>query len=201
MTWDILICSIWHRTEMLDALLEELERQRIPGVGIRVCWDNLDLEYGAKCQRLLESSTADYVCFIDDDDWIAPHYVQAIDLALWTEPDYVGFTVRYTEDGLLQVPVTHSLAWENRPDGLVRDIVHFNPIRRELALQGSWDGGNGADRRWADQVRRTGLVTYETWGGNELYHYRHRAADTFCAPREPLAEQPQRPDYPGVTWV
>jgi hypothetical protein len=46
---------------MLDALLAELGRQLLPGVGVRVFRDNLETVYGEKCQRLLDSSTADYV--------------------------------------------------------------------------------------------------------------------------------------------
>jgi hypothetical protein len=42
-TWDILICSIPHRDEMLADLLAELDRQHQPGVGVIVCRDNLDL--------------------------------------------------------------------------------------------------------------------------------------------------------------
>jgi hypothetical protein len=57
--------------------------------------------------------------------------------------------------------VFHTLkygGWVNNPDALYRDIVHFNPIRRDLAIQGEWEGGDGADRRWADQLRALGCV-------------------------------------------
>jgi hypothetical protein len=84
MTWDILICSIEHRADMLDALLAELERQLLPGVGVRVFRDNLETVYGEKCQRLLDSSTADYVSFLDDDDWIAEDFIATIMDALKT---------------------------------------------------------------------------------------------------------------------
>jgi glycosyltransferase involved in cell wall biosynthesis len=205
-TWDILICSILHRTDMLDELLGELERQLVPGVGVRVFRDNLETVYGEKCQRLLNASTADYVSFLDDDDWIAPDFIASIMEAFEQEPDYVGFKVRYTVDGHPQVPVFHTLkygGWVNNPEALYRDIVHFNPIRRDLAIQGQWEGGDGADRRWADQIRALGIVKDEVYIDRELHHYRNRTWDTFTRSslQEPLAEAPARPHYPYVKWL
>lgn len=202
MTWDILIASIVHRTEMLTDLLAEFERQRVPGVGVRVCRDNLELSYGAKCQRLLDSSQADYVSFFDDDDWPAQDFVAAIMQALEEKPDYVGFRVRYTEDGILQLPVCHSLqydGWENTEEALYRDIVHFNPIRRDLAIQGNWAGGVGADSAWADQLRELGCVKTEVFIDRELHEYRH-VGGCFTIP-PPLEEIPPQPDFDYVTWI
>jgi hypothetical protein len=205
-TWDILICSILHRTDMLDELLGELERQMQPGVGVRVFRDNLETVYGEKCQRLLNASDADYVSFLDDDDWIAEDFIETIMEALYLEPYYVGFKVRYTVDGHPQVPVFHTLkysGWVNNPEALYRDIVHFNPIRRDLAIQGQWEGGDGADRRWADQLRALGIVKNEVYIDRELHHYRNRTWDTFtCSSlQQPLAEAPARPHYPYVKWL
>jgi hypothetical protein len=206
MTWDILICSIEHRANMLDVLLAELERQLLPGVGVRVFRDNLETVYGEKCQRLLDSSTADYVSFLDDDDWIAEDFIETIMEALYLEPDYVGFKVLYTKDGHPQIPVFHTLrygGWVDSPDALYRDIVHFNPIRRDLAVQGVWAGGDGADRRWANQLREKGCVKSEVFIDRELHHYRNRTHDTFVLSslQQPLAEHPPLPDYGFVTWV
>jgi hypothetical protein len=205
-TWDILICSIEHRAEMLDDLLAELGLQLLPGVGVRVFRDNLETVYGEKCQRLLDSSTADYVSFLDDDDWIAEDFIATIVTALEQKPDYVGFKVRYTVDGHPQIPVFHTLkysGWVNNPEALYRDIVHFNPIRRDLATQGRWEGGDGADRRWADQLRALGIVQNEVYIDRELHHYRNRTWDTFTRSslQEPLTEHPPLPDYGFVTWL
>jgi hypothetical protein len=206
-TWDILICSIEHRTDMLDELLAELDRQLLPGVGVRVYRDNLETVYGTKCQRLLESSTADYVSFLDDDDWIAEDFIDTIMYALHEWPDYVGFRVKYTKDGQPQIPVYHTLqhgpGWHDTADALYRDIAHFNPIRRTLALQAAWAGGDGADRRWAEQLRALGCVKDEVYIDRELHHYRNRTHDTFVrsSAQQPLAEHPPQPDYPFVTWL
>ena len=205
--WDILICSIWHRQEQLKLLLDELDRQIQPDVGVLVFCDNLETRYGQKCQTLLESSRAHYTCFLDDDDWIAGNYVSAIMQALEHRPDYVGFWVRYTEDGVLQQPVIHSLdcrRWETYPYRIERDLAHFNPIRRELALMSRWEGGNGADMRWANRLRQTGAVRSQVFvDGEPLYHYRHTSLDTFTrsSTRAPLRDIPPRLDYDFVEWL
>src|SRR3954464_12448191 len=130
MTWDILICSIEHRADMLDALLVELGLQLVPGVGVRVFRDNLETVYGEKCQRLLDSSTADYVSFLDDDDWVAEDFVETIMEALYLEPDYVGFKVLYTVDGEPQMPVFHTLKYGGggeKPGGPDRHTAPLQP--------------------------------------------------------------------------
>lgn len=201
--WDILIATIPHRHEKLCELLAELDKQMLPGAGVRLYRDNLRAGYGAQCQALLESSGAEYVSFIDDDDWLAPRFIWLVLAALKGQPDYVGFPVLYTLDGEPQPRVEHSLRhteWLNEPDLLSRDIVHFNPIRRELALLGRWEGGNGADRRWADGVRGSGQVRTETWIAEQMYYYRCRSTDTFLTPREPWPMPlPELPEYPWLT--
>ncbi len=203
-TWDLLICSIEHRTASLTALLEALAPQIIPGVGVRIFRDNLEHGWTAKCQALIESSRADYVSYIDDDDLVAPDFVERIMFALEFRPDYVGFMVRYTEDGVKQVPVLHGLqhdGWHNTPEALFRDITDKNPIRRELALLSLWEGGNGADRVWADRLRALGVVKQQVFIPAELYYYQHTTADTFTAHREPLTEHPPRPEFSCATYL
>lgn len=209
-TWDILMTTIPHRHERMCELLAELDRQISLDldrrVHVRVFRDNLEHSYGDKCQKLVESSAADYVSFLDDDDWIDPAFIHDILHALDAKPDYVGFKVRYTLDGVRQMPVEHSLrykSWENLPDILIRDIVHFNPIRRELALLGQWEGGNGADRRWSDGVRSSGRCKREVWIPREMHHYRNRSGDTFLTPKTPMPSDGigRMPEYPWLVDI
>jgi hypothetical protein len=209
-TYDVLILSIPHRDALLRDLLAELDRQMQPGVGVIVYRDNLEARYPRKCRALIEASRADYASFIDDDDMVAPDFIARVTAALEERPDYVGFPVRWTIDGVQQVPVVHSLrygGWRNHPDILVRDIVHFNPIRRELALAGSWDhpdgADHGADGHWAYTIRQTGLCRTEAWIDKEMYYYRFRSADSFLAPRSPLPADriPPLPSYPWLTAI
>jgi hypothetical protein len=206
-TWDALICSIPHRHATLLELLADLDRQWQPGFGALLYRDNLESTYGAKTQALLDASRAQYVSCIDDDDLLAPDGVARVMAALQAQPDYVGFMVRWTTDGVLEAPVEHSLVhsgWTNRDDMLTRDITQFNPIRREIALLGAWEGGNGAEREWSNKVRASGRCREQAWvPGDPVYWYRSSAADTFKTERFPLPAEkvPPVPSYPWLTVI
>lgn len=202
-TWDILIASIVHRTDMLTELLAELERQLVPGVGVLVYRDNRQALYGPKCQRLYDSSQADYVSMLDDDDGISEDYVEAVMEALRERPDYVGYKILYTEWGEPQMPIVHSLSaggWFESGGTLYRDICHKNPLRRDLATQASWEGDGGADITWAFTLRQLGCVKTEVFIDRELYHYRSTGAYSSSG-LAPMENPPPRPAVDWVTWV
>jgi hypothetical protein len=205
-TWDILICSIPHRQEKLHLLLKELDRQisETSEVGVRICYDNLQSSYGSKCNALLCSSEAEYVSFIDDDDMVAPDFIQLVLVALDTQPHYVGFPVKFTSNGAPMIRVEHSLrhgGWHDTGEMLKRDIAQFNPIRRDIAMLGLWQGGNGAERDWSNAVRASGQCSEEVWIDKEMYYYQHCADDTFLSGRSPYPEVPALPQYPWLTEV
>lgn len=204
--WDILIASIPHRHATLLPLLAELDRQLQPGVGVIMYRDDLEASYGAKTQALVRASSARYVSCADDDDMVAPDFIAKVLRALAHDPvpDYVGFRVKWTRDGVEQVPVYHSLqcgGWRNLPDRLERDIAQFNPIRRELSLLGTWEGGNGAEVRWGSQVRATGQCRSEVFIDEPLYWYQEKLSDTFLTPRQPLGAMPELPSYPWLRQI
>jgi hypothetical protein len=203
MTWDILIPSITHRTDMLTELLEHLEKQMVPGVGVIVYRDNRLEVYGPKCQRLYDESEADYVSQIDDDDWVSDDYIPTVMEALKEKPDYVGYRIRYTEFGEPQIPILHSLkygGWIDAPEAYYRDICHKNPMRRDLAIQAPWQGDGGADITWAFTLRQMGIVKTEVYIDRELYHYRS-TGQYDSSGLAPLDDPPPRPDFDWVTWV
>jgi hypothetical protein len=202
--WDILVTSIPHRHGKLLELLECLDAQMVPGVGMILYRDDLEVPYGDKTQALIDASTADYVSCVDDDDLLAPGAVAKVHAALMKEPQYVGFRVRWTRDGVPQLPVIHSLScggWHDRPERLERDITQFNPIRRDLALLGKWEGGYEAERHWAAQVRDSMRVGDEEFIDEELYCYRESPGDTFKTDRKPLGHMPELPAYPWLRQI
>lgn len=210
-TWDILISTIPHRHAKLCELLAELDRQWQPGLGVLVLRDNQVLrgfDSHIKRKHLLEASCADYVSVIDDDDGVAHDYVATIFRALAEDPDYVGFHVEVTRDGVLQRPVIHSLeypdwnSWEEKEGPLTRDITHLNPVRRELALLSDWTGRT--DEQWAMWLRRTGRVRTQVMIGRPMYFYRFNTADNFTTShdRPPMPEPlPELPEYPWLTAI
>lgn len=202
-TWDALICTIPHRHEKLLELLADLDRQWQPGFGVLLYRDNLENHYGDKTGILVSTSQAQYVSCIDDDDLLAPDGVSRVMTALESQPDYVGFPVCWTQDGVVQIPVEHSLrynGWTDSPEMLRRDIAQFNPIRRELALLGGWEGGYEAERRWSDRVRESGLCVTEEWLPEPVYLYRESSGDTFTTCRQSLPPE-QIPPLPVYPWL
>jgi hypothetical protein len=156
------------------------------------------------------STDAEYVCFIDDDDMIAPNYVAKIVEALETRPDMVGFEERYTEDGVLQVPVYRDLrcgGWRNEADALYRDLSQGNPTRREHAARVRFGAVNGeeygADQRWVNDLRDLGVVKTQVYIPEQLYYYQHSSAEGCLTEttRTPMTEHPPRPEYPFVTYI
>jgi hypothetical protein len=202
-TWDILIPSIAHRTDMLDELLGHLHAQLRPGVGVICYRDNREQVYGPKCQRLYDASEADYVSMLDDDDWVADDYIPAVMGALEERPDQVGYRIRYTENGVPQQPIVHTLSaggWLEDGGTLYRDICHKNPVRRDIAIEAPWEGDGGADITWAFNLRQRGRIQTEVFIDRELYHYRSTGAYNTSG-LAPMEDPPPRPDHDWVTWI
>lgn len=207
-TWDILIPTIPHRDAELRRLLAELDTQWQEGLGVVINRDNLERKGNAsyaKWQELMEFSKAEYVCIAGDDDMVAPNFVRRVMAALEEKPDYVGFPVRYTLDGVLQQPCEHSLrygTWIDSGQMIMRDIVHQNPIRRELALQSPWNAEVlEEDRKWAGRLREQQLVRTEVWIDEPMYYYQASKGNDFSSERGPMPEAniPPPPSYPWLT--
>jgi hypothetical protein len=203
MTWQILIPHIPHRHDKLLDLLDVLAAQMQPGVEVLIYTDNLDVSYTEKLQTLMDAATADYVSVLSNDDSVSPDFIPRVLEALEQWPDYVGFRVRYTEAGVRQAPVIHSLACGCWSDGdvLQRDLMYYNPIRRGLAQRVQFRGPF-CDMEWADDLRKLGCVKTEVFIDDELHYYQRDPADNFHTAREPLPEPlPQIPDYPFVNHL
>ncbi len=166
--WTILVATLGRRSESMRALMDGLLPQVDAAGGevtVEALWNNGERPVGEVRQALLEHATSQYVCFADDDDELPPHYVRTI-LPLLDGTDYVGFKVdvagAVVEHGL------HVAGWDA---GLgSRDITHLNPLKRSLAVQSSFSGGRGEDRRWAAGVRR--LVHTGHFVDEVMYFYR-----------------------------
>lgn len=185
--WQILIASVWARTGLLLPLLEHLSAQTAEHQGrveVLVDRDNGDKPVGVKRTRLLEHATADYVSFVDDDDWVSDDYVHRVTLALTDHPDAVGFRLAYTRDGVPQKPAVHSALftqWAETPDCYQRTINHLNPVRRQLALLGApFQDGFGEDHAYATRIAPR-LRTEVFLDGEPVYEYRYSRAGSLFA--------------------
>ena len=202
LTWQILIPTIAHRHGKLRGLLKVLDAQMRPGVRVTVWRDNLEHGYAEKLQGLYDAATAEYVSSLADDDSVAPDFIPRCLEAMADRPDYVGFRVLWTEAGVPQIPVRHSLAcraWYGTGLEMGRDLMYYNPVRREHADQVRFRGRD-CDREWADDLRALGIVRTEVFIDAEMLYYRHDAADDFYVPRRPLPEDEILP-LPSYPWL
>ncbi len=82
MLWSILICGIperYHSVQpLLYSLLEAQAISRRPDVELLYFMDNKRRTVGAKRNALLSMAIGEYISFIDDDDEVAPNYVDKI---------------------------------------------------------------------------------------------------------------------------
>ncbi len=189
MRWEIQILTMPTRKDYLNRLLAML----LPQVEkyedqCAVTWmmHEPNFSIGHNRQVMREDSSAEYICFVDDDDLVAGNYVDRI-LPLLDGVDYIGFRVQASENGIdLPGPTYHSLlcgGWFDRTyaDGTKswhRDISHLNPMRRELALAVPMYGGFAEDSRWAGELRKLGIVKTEHFIEETMYFYLSRTDKT-----------------------
>lgn len=182
MKWQILIAVTYDRQDLFDVLLftllKQIEFLKLEDeVGILWDIDNKEKSIGKKRQDLLELSTAEYINYFDSDDLPCPNYVQDIYNAIQLNPDCIGMKILMTTNGINPQVCCHSLRyqnWEDKKDGYdyVRNVTHFNPILRSLAIQvGFTDCRFGEDKVYSDQV--TKLCKTEVFIEEPLFHYRY----------------------------
>lgn len=182
MKLSILIATVgWRKNSFLSLLEQIMPQVRAYKGKIEVIayWNNGELPVGQIRQALIEQARGEYVCFIDDDDTVPDYYCAEIMQALGK--DYVGFHVKFFDDGVEMPPVIHSLKyskWHQDDQGYYRGVTHLNPIRRELALKGSFGTSReaGEDAGWARTV--TPFVKTENFIDKPMYFYYHSRSDT-----------------------
>lgn len=188
MKLSILIATLGHRRQKFVKLVNHLATLSKPYRGkieIVAYWNNGEQSIGQIRQALLEAATGDYICFIDDDDWVPDYYIDEIMANLGE--DYIGFEVALFNNGNRMPKVRHSLeyaSWNQDDEGYYRNVTHLNPIRRELALLGDFRRvGAGEDGHWAIQVAPS--VKTQKYIDRIMYYYYHSSMDSSFSGREP----------------
>ena len=164
--WSILVLSINARNALLERLLHVLRPQvyaNQPRVEMLVDVDNGEMRVGAKRQRLLEVAKGRYVSFVDDDDLVAPDFVERLLAAIQGNPDAdaIGFKGRRYMDDKLTGEIIYDHKFKGWIDKKVADgfqyqrtLGHLNPVRRKLALR---VGFNRVLQRSEDRLYSVGL--------------------------------------------
>lgn len=183
-TWDILILTVSERAGKLQNLLEVLLPQvaQYDDVNVVVLSDLKHYEVGKKRTELVNMSTAEYICFIDDDDQVSPDYVSSIYPHLDGKTDYVGFKQRYQLDGVMQEKYAvhdarHNDWFDN--GNWHRHILHINPIKRDIANKVPFVGQFGEDATWSKMIKAKGLVEEPVFIDKFLYIYQHSTTESL----------------------
>lgn len=175
--WTIAILTVPERQQKYERLIECLSKQGRPGLEIEILVAGQDWSIAEKRQWCLDNAAGEYFNFIDDDDLVPDDYVESIYPHL-NGVDYIGFQLQLYWNGTRMKPTFHSLEydhWFEDHRAYYRDISHLNPMRTDIARQGSFAGGYGEDLRWAKQVNpRT-----EFYIDKVLYHYFYSPQDSL----------------------
>jgi glycosyltransferase involved in cell wall biosynthesis len=184
----ILIPSIPERLETLYKLVKELEKQidycdkvhsSLGKVEVLIDDSKRFLEgglsIGEKRNSLLNRATQDYVCFLDDDEGIAPNYVETL-LRLCNEgKDVCTFKSLFKCDDYWTV-IDMGLNNPNEeatPDREVkRNAWHVCPIRKRIAIAHQFSSLNhNEDWDWMQRVLQN--IRSEAKSNKIIHNYNH----------------------------
>jgi len=174
----ILICALEERKHALNQLLRHLKTQTTKQVEILVESDDRKITIGKKRNILLQRAKGDYVCFIDDDDWVDAQYVPLILEALEKKPDCVGMVGIISTNGTNQRRFEHSILYGNYftlNTVYCRPPNHLNPILRSIAIQFEFQEINmGEDTDWALRIMNSHRIETQEMITKPIYHYRYQ---------------------------
>jgi hypothetical protein len=179
MILSILIPTLPQRKEMLDSLLENLNKQLYYYQNdVEVIIDNGTGDtIGKKRNLMLQLAKGDFVVFIDDDDDIAHDYLESIIGAIKENPnaDCIGMNGIITTDGVQQrkwsISIEHG-SWHEKDGVYYRTPNHISPVKREIAnMVGFTDKTMGEDYDYSMGILP--LLKKETFINKELYHYKY----------------------------
>lgn len=166
----ILIPSIPERKEKLHALMDEVYRQydlfipHIPYLGdVEILFDDskrfLDggLSIGKKRESLVQRADGKYLCFLDDDENIAPNYLETLMRLCFERKDVCTFRNLSRLDAywcIVDMSLQHTVNEEATPERMVkRRPWHICPVLSKYAKEHPFPDTNyGEDWHWMERV-------------------------------------------------
>lgn len=184
----ILIPSIPERAKVLDDLMFKIGLQRHdlenvhPTLGkVEILYDDtksfLDggLSIGKKREALVKMAKGKYLCFLDDDEDIAPNYLETLVRLCQHDRDVCTFRAIAKNDNfwsIIDMSIHHPNI-EASPNYItLRTPWHVCPVRSEFAkMYGFEDINYGEDFKWMEKVLTH--VTSEARTTAVLLQYNH----------------------------
>lgn len=185
----ILIPTIPERKGRLSTLLFELEKQKLEflkfhhTIGyIQIIVNDsprfLDggLSIGKKREELVNGASGKYLCFLDDDESIAPNYIESLMRLCAEGNDIVTFRASVRMDNmwaLVNMSLNNIENEQIHPDGIVnRPPWHMCPVKSVYAKMFSFpDLNNAEDFAWMEQVLK--CCHTESHTDRILFQYNH----------------------------
>lgn len=184
----ILMPTIPERKEIFTKLYKEVERQVKQCYRLHPTLEQVQLisdhrpkfkdggpTIGAKRQSLIERATGRYLCFLDDDEWISPDYVEILLRLCLEMRDICTFNNISKFDNywcVVQMGLGNKENEQARPGFIKRKPWHICPVRSQLAKQVVFPESNyGEDWVWFDQVLKN--CFNEAHADNIIHEYRH----------------------------
>lgn len=189
----ILIPTIVQRKDQCYELVTYLEnqiRQYDPASEIAevlIFSDNAsDWTIGNKRNILIEEALGEYVCFVDDDDWVPDYYISKIlDTIVDSKKnnealDCIGIRGRlfcHSTAGTLlyEKDFLHSIKYDKYMEDIniyYRPPNHLCPIRKDIASKYRFPSINfGEDTDWAMKMQKDSALKKEKFIDDVMYHY------------------------------
>jgi glycosyltransferase involved in cell wall biosynthesis len=154
-TLSILICSvdIEERQIKLKKLISELNRQISKNyaeeiIEVIVDTDNMNKSVGQKRNDLIEKAQGQFICFIDDDDFITENYLSVILHHLNSGIDILLIGIEHIVNGVNQTKILPSLYLDNLTTSEVvfkTNHFHLCPHKKSIAERVLFDCVNFAE--------------------------------------------------------
>lgn len=166
----ILIPTIPERQDKFLALFDKVTGQRVdmtyyhPSLGVVQVLHDLGkkfldggLSIGKKRESLVQRAEGKYLCFLDDDEDIAPNYVETLVRLCQLDTDVVTFRNLTKTDfywTVVDMSLKNPVNEEATPERIVkRKPWHICPVRSEYAKKYQFENSNyGEDWKWFEQV-------------------------------------------------
>lgn len=131
---------------------------------------------GAKRQALLSNAKGDYVAYLDDDEDIAPNYVESLLRLCKQDQDVCTFRAMMKLEtfwGIVDMRLSYKVNDQATPEHTMRRPPwHTCPVRREYAkLYRFNDKNNAEDFEWFEKV--LSHCTTEAHTDKILFQYNH----------------------------
>jgi glycosyltransferase involved in cell wall biosynthesis len=162
----VMILSLPNRIHLLKPLLDELEKQS-NGLPVEILYlgDSRSYPIGQKRNILRKYAQGLYSCWIDDDDFISPKYIDNILNAIDNDPDVICWTNQVTINGPKMTPhpsvnfCHFSIKYNPEINDTDKKIYyhrpcHINPVKTSISINHKFKECSycRSDMEWAENI-------------------------------------------------